>query len=456
MAFELPRSTPEQQGVESALLDRLVAGLDETKHELELHSLMVVRHGHVIAEGWWSPYSAERMHELYSLSKSFTSIGVGFLVADGKLDIDDRVIDHFPEHVPDEVSDNLAAMRVRHLLTMTTGHYGEPFMLRGREGSWLNAFFDHPVEKAPGSYFLYNTAATYVLSALVQRISGSTLLEFLTPRLFDKIGATEATWPTSPEGVTLGGFGLSLTTESIAKFGTLLVANDGSVLPRDWVTQATSKQASNDENENPDWRQGYGFQFWRARRGYRGDGAFGQYCIVIPELDLLIAATAATLDMQAVLNTIWDILPDQLPNEPLPPNEAAAARLRDRLSRLELPPPTSDGQAGGVGTYEFDDTHNGLATLTIGDTVEAEVLFKGDRFTVSATPEKWTGDETVASYAWIDGALVLTVRYLETPYRATFTCRVDGDLLHVDYDLNVVIGQIEPHTEQQGRRVSRP
>lgn len=454
MAFELPRSTPEQQGVESALLDRLVAALDE--NEPELHSLMVVRHGHVIAEGWWSPYSAERIHELYSLSKSFTSMGVGFLVADGKLDIDDRIKDHFPEHVPDEVSDNLAAMKVRHLLTMTTGHHGEPVMLRGREGSWLNAFFDHPVEKAPGSYFLYNTAATYVLSALVQRISGSTLLEFLTPRLFDKIGATEATWPSSPEGVTLGGFGLSLTTESIAKFGTLLVANDGSVLPRDWVTQATSKQASNDENENPDWRQGYGFQFWRARRGYRGDGAFGQYCIVIPDLELLVVSTAATFDMQAVLDTIWGILPDQLPNEPLPPNDAAATKLRERLAGLELPLPMGDASAGTQGTYAFDATDNGLIRLTVGDTVEAELAFRGDAFQVTAKPGTWTGDDVVASAAWNDGKLTLTVRFLETPYCATYTCRFDGDAVHVDDDLNVVIGQIVEHAEQDGRRVSQP
>lgn len=451
MAVDLPRSAPEAQGVDSELLLRLVDALDE--NEQELHSLMVLRRGHVLAEGWWSPYSADRKHELYSLSKSFTSMGVGYLVADGKVGLDDKIVNYFPEHLPEVVSDNLAAMRVRDLLTMTTGHVGEPVMLRGREDSWLNAFFDHPVDKQPGAHFLYNTAATYVCSALVQRVAGTTLLDFLTPRLFDKIGATEAEWPTSPEGVTLGGFGLSLTTESIAKFGSLLAANDGSVLPQAWVTQATSKRVPNDSQDNPDWKQGYGFQFWMARRGYRGDGAFGQYCIVIPELDLVIAATAATFDMQAVLDTIWGILPDELPDEPLPPNEAAATRLRERLTRLELLPPTGDGQASHAGTYEFDDTNNGLATLTIDDTVDAEVVFRGDRFTVSAVQDKWTGDEVVASYAWSEGALVLTVRFLETPYAATYTCRFDGDSVHVDDDLNVVIGLLEEHTEQEGRRV---
>ncbi|MBM7787533.1 serine hydrolase domain-containing protein [Tenggerimyces flavus] len=453
MVVDLPRSAPEAQGVDSELLLDLVTKLDE--NEQELHSLMILRHGHVLAEGWWAPYSAERRHELYSLSKSFTSMGVGYLVADGKVSLDDKIVDYFPEHLPEQTSDNLKAMRVRDLLTMTTGHVGEPVMLRGREDSWLKAFFDHPVDKAPGTHFLYNTAATYVCSALVQHITGSTLLDFLTPRLFDKIGATEADWPTSPEGVTLGGFGLSLTTESIAKFGSLLIANDGSVLPQDWVTQATSKQVPNDNQDNPDWKQGYGFQFWMARRGYRGDGAFGQYCIVLPDLDIVIAATSATFDMQAVLNAIWEALPDQLPNEPLPPNEATTGKLRDKLTRLELTPPTGDGQVTQAGTYEFDETLNGLATLTIGDTVGAEVHFKGDRFAVTATPDKWTGDEVVASYAWRDGALVLTVRFLETPYRATYTCRIDGDgdSIHVDYDLNVVIGQLQEHTEQEGRRV---
>jgi CubicO group peptidase (beta-lactamase class C family) len=453
-SVDLPRSTPEDQGVDSAVLLELVAALDE--NEQELHSLMVLRHGHVIAEGWWSPYSAERRHELYSLSKSFTSMGVGFLVADGKVGLDDKIVDYFPEHLPNEVSDNLAAMRVRDLLTMTTGHVGEPIMLRGREGSWLNAFFDHPVDKAPGTHFLYNTAATYVLSALVQRVSGSTLLEFLTARLFDRIGATEATWPNSPEGVTVGGFGLSLTTESIAKFGTLLLANDGSVLPADYVTEATGKQVPNDAQDNPDWKQGYGFQFWQSRRGYRGDGAFGQYCLVLPELDVLIVATAATFDMQAVLDTIWRILPDELPDEPLPPNEDAVAQLRNRLVALRLDPPTGDETGAARGTYEFDATLNGLATLAIGDTVEADVLFRGEAFSVKATPGEWTGDDTVASYAWRDGALVLTVRFLDTPYCVTYTCRFDGDIVRVDVDLNVVIGQLVEHEEQEGRRVTEP
>jgi CubicO group peptidase (beta-lactamase class C family) len=464
----LPRSTPEAQGVSSAALLGLVEALDAAASEL--HSLMVVRHGHVIAEGWWPPYRADRRHQLYSVSKSFTSMAVGMVVAEGKLSLDDPVTSFFPEHLPEEVGDNLAAMRVRHLLTMTTGHAEEPRTLRGRTDSWLKAFFAMPVEKEPGTHFLYNTPATYVLSAIVQKLTGTTLLEFLRERLFGPMELTEATWPSSPEGVTLGGFGLDLTTESLARFGQLLLDNgrydNAQLVPADWITAATSKQVPNDNQDNPDWKQGYGYQFWRSRNGYRADGAFGQFCLVLPESDTVVVTTAATTDMQEVLDIMWSVLPDALAADvPLEADDAGNQRLRDRVSRLELPPPAGSGPAAAdlAGrSYVVDNPErNGLERIDLGPEVTVAVGLAGDTAEVVCGNGEWRVQavevddvyRAAASAVWDDGRLIVTIRFTDTPFCHTYTCTFDGDRVRVDGSVNVVIGMMPEHTRQTGRRV---
>lgn len=464
----LPRSTPEEQGVSSAALLDLLERLDAS--HLELHSLMVVRHGHVIAEGWWSPYRAELPHQLYSVSKSFTSMAVGLVVAEGKLSVDDQVISFFPDHLPADLSDNLAAMRVRHLLTMTTGHAEEPPTLRGRTDSWLKAFFAVPVEKEPGTHFVYNTPATYVLSAIVQQLTGETVMDYLRPRLFDPLGMTEATWPASPEGITLGGFGLSLTTESLARFGQFLLDQgryDGrQLVPADWVAAATSRQVPNDNQDNPDWKQGYGYQFWRSRHGYRADGAFCQFCLVFPEADGYVVTTAATTDMQDLLDIIWATVPDALMGEaPLPADEQAAEGLHTRLAQLDLPAPPGSGatppQLAGR-TYAIETmAGNGLSRLTFGpdgvtarlgvDGRSADVVCGQGEWRVQSTDLGWDHGEVAASGVWDGDRYVLTVRFIGTPFCYTFACRFDGDRAEVDGSVNVVIGLMQQSFQQTGR-----
>ena len=459
----LPRSTPEAQGVSSAALLGLVEALDASA--CEVHSLMVVRHGHVIAEGWWSPYQADLPHQLYSVSKAFTSMAVGMVVAEGKLSLDDQVVSFFPEHLPDEVGDNLAAMRVRHLLTMTTGHTEEPQAVRV-PGSWLTAFFAAPVEKEPGTYFVYNTPATYVVSAIVSRVTGNTVLELLRERLFGPMEMTEATWGSSPEGITLGGFGLSLTTESLARFGQLLLDDgrydDRQLVPADWLAAATGKQVPNDNQDNPDWQQGYGYQFWRSRHGFRADGAFGQYCIVLPESDTIVVITAATMEMQDVLDIVWSVLPRALGDVPLRESPAASG-LRDRLSRLELLPPSGSGEtpADLVGrTYVVDNPdNNGPERIDLGHEVTVTVGFGGSRAEVVCGSGEWRdqaveldGTRAAASAVWVDGRLLVTIRFTGTPYCGTYECTFDGDRVRVEGSVNVVIGGMPQHTRQTGQR----
>ncbi|HZU35740.1 MAG TPA: serine hydrolase, partial [Gemmataceae bacterium] len=363
----LPRSSPEGQGVSSADLLAFVNAADKID---SMNSFMLVRHGQVVAEGWWTPYEAQAPHELYSLSKSFTSTGIGLLISQGKLSLDDEVLKFFPEEAPARPSANLKAMRVRDLLCMSTGHQTEP--PRPAHESWVRAFLAHPVPFKPGTHFLYNTSATYMLSTIVQKITGTTLLDYLTPRLFEPLGIEKPTWQTSPQGVSAGGFGLSLRTEDIAKFGQLYLQkgqwHGKQVVPAWWVEAATARQTSNGSNPHSDWDQGYGYQFWRCRHGaYRGDGAFGQYCIVLPKQDAVVAITSGVRDMPAVLNAVWDKLLPALKSAPLPSDDGAYQQLRTRLKGLTLRTPT--GAEPGVNVwgkkYEFPDNRGHLESLTL-------------------------------------------------------------------------------------------
>lgn len=332
----LPRSTPEAQSVASAAIRDFVETADRKVNSM--HSFMLVRHGHVVAEAWWEPESPEKQHVLWSLSKSFTSTAVGLAVAEGKLSIDDPVLKFFPDDAPPEPSANLKQMRVRDLLTMNTGHQDE---LNWREEAhWVKAFLAHPVPHKPGTHFRYNTPATYMLSAIVQKVTGQTLLEYLTPRLFEPLGIEKPRWDKSPQGISIGGYGLFIRTEDIAKFGQLYLQNGmwngKQLLPAKWVEQATSKQVSNGSDPSRDWDQGYGFQFWRCRHGaYRGDGKDGQFCIVLPEQDAVVAITANTRDMQAELNIVWDKLLPAFGDKPKVENPEEQAKLEATIAKLK-------------------------------------------------------------------------------------------------------------------------
>ncbi len=364
LAFAFPRSAPEAQGISSSAI---LAFVEEAEQKLDaLHSIMIVRHGQVVAEGWWGPYAADEPHMMFSLSKSFTSTAVGLAVAEGKLKVDDPVLGFFPDEAPAAPSNNLKAMRVRDLLTMSTGHHDEDiqkFPYQSDE-SVVKAFLARPVAHKPGTFFVYNTPASYMLSAIVQKVTGQPVIEYLRPRLFEPLGIANPTWEASKQGVSLGGFGLSVRTEDIARFGQLYLQKGQwqgkQLLPADWVETATSRLMSNGSSPTSDWEQGYGYQFWRSRHGfYRGDGAHGQFCLILPQYDTVIAITSGTRDMGSVMNLVWDRLVPALKAGTLTADAAANRKLTAKLSTLKLKMPSGTAtsaaaQAAAGKRYTFD------------------------------------------------------------------------------------------------------
>jgi CubicO group peptidase (beta-lactamase class C family) len=444
----------------AAALDSFVAALDAGQPEIQ--TVMLLRHGHVVLQEVWAPYRLEDRHLLFSVSKSFTSTGIGLAIDAGLLSLDDQVISFFDaDEPPETVSDNLAAMKVRHLLTMTTGHSKDTVEALSRDRRMVKIFLGLEVQHEPGTVFAYNSGATYMLSAILQRLTGEQLLDYLRPRLFEPLGATEATWQVSKEGITVGGWGLSINTESLACFGQLLLQHGEwqgkQLVPAEWFEAATSRQVPNDTEENPDWKQGYGFQFWRGRHNtYRGDGAFGQFCLVFPDYDAALIITSSTTDMQAILNTVWEHL--------LPALEGKEVPAVARPERLELPPPAGAAPAPGDGrTYRFAATNpvgltsaridaDGTGTFTFSD------LSDGSTHELRCAAGAWqeqtapgtVGDaapeigERILTSGYGDGdAFVATLRWVETPFVATLTCRVDGDTMTVDGKLNVSFGPTE-------------
>lgn len=474
-AAGLPRSTPEAEGVSSEGILAFLEALGKSTHEL--HSFMLLRHGKVVAEGWWSPYGPELRHMLYSLSKSFTSSAVGFAVAENKLRVSDRVVSFFPNDLPKVVGDHLASLRVSDLLTMSVGHEKEPTGTVVGTQNWVRAFLAQSIKNTPGTTFLYNSAATYMCSAIVQQVTGEKVVDYLRPRLFEPLGIEGATWETCPRGINTGGWGLSLRPEDLAKFGQLYLQKgkwgERPLLPAAWVEEATTfkiQQPSPPKPTRPkeqnDWMQGYAYQFWRCQHGaFRGDGAFGQYVIVLPEQDAVIAMTGESGNMQGELDLVWEHLLPAMKEQALPADPAGAARLQAALGSLALKIPTGQKTSptaahvsGKTFTLQPGPLHLTSAEFAFNDDTAVFTAHAGE--TTHAIPcgmEKWHLGETAfptvppriiaggtppagtpyrlaASARWKDEkTFIMTWRYIETPHHDSVVCQFEGDTVKISF-----------------------
>jgi CubicO group peptidase (beta-lactamase class C family) len=478
-AADLPRDTPESQGVPSSAV---LAFLDAAEKIEQMNSLMLVRHGRVIAEGWWRPYAAEDPHVLYSLSKSFTSTAVGMAIAEGKFSLDNPVLQFFQEEAPAKPDELLKQMRVRDLLNMNTGHVAAdvPEIDFATKESVVREFLHRPVTVKPGTHFVYNTPASYMAGAIVQKTTGQKLNDYLQTRLYEPLGIEAPRWGETAEGMNQAGFGLNLRTADVAKFGQLYLQKgrwgEGEdakqLLPAAWIELATSRQCSNGSNPESDWEQGYGYQFWRCRHGlYRGDGAFGQFCIVMPEQDAVVAITSGTSDMQGVMNAVWThLLPAMASDEPLPTDEAAATRLAERLAALEVAPqkgeatsPLADEVSGK--SFRFPENERTIESLRFdfeGEDAMITLRARGKEYKFPASHGQWKrggvaprlpvemrrADDVDAKCAATGGwqgtnAYAVKIVQYETPFITKLVARFAGDEVVLELQDHVQFGQVK-------------
>jgi CubicO group peptidase (beta-lactamase class C family) len=456
----LPTSTPAAQGLDARGVLALVDALESDGHDP--HSLLVARHGHVVTRGWWAPYAPERVQLVYSLSKSFTATAVGLLVDQGRLSLDDPVLGLLPDgDLPRgvDVPERYRRLTLGHCLTMATGHDVDAWTPRVLHAAQLTspdgsdpvvaAILAAPPEHEPGTAWAYNQVATYLAAGAVRGVTGRSVLTLLRERALDVLdpyGAPDVRWHRTATGRELGFSGLHIGTDAILGLAQLYLdggVRDGrQLLSPEWVATATTPTGlpNREPDPNPDWRQGYGCSFWRARHGYRGDGAYGQYAIVLPEHDVALAITSETVDMQAVLDLVWEHL---LPAVDGPVDLDADRALAARMSALNVPTPSSSApgpttgswsrsedsqlprayaavslRPGSAAAYEVGLDRQGTpATIDVGDGTWAESMMAlgGVELPVAAAGG-WDGQ----------GGFTADLRLIDTPHTIRLRARPDG------------------------------
>ena len=418
-AERLARSTPDAEGLPSSSVAEFLDKLDDVRFP---HTMKLLRHGRVVAEATWSPYEADRPHSTFSISKSFTSMAIGLLIDEGRLSLDDLVVDLLPDDVPAEVSPHLAALRLRHVLDMTIGHDVEtwPSDDVAESVTWAQKVLAAPIPHEPGTHWIYNTPSTYLLSCIVQRITGGRMLDYLTPRLFEPLGIENPTWEQSEQGVDTGGWGLSITIEDLAVFGQFLLQRGQwqgkQVVPAAWIDEATAAHADNSggASEPNDGQMGYGYQFWRCLHGaYRADGAFGQLVVVMPEQDAVFVSTSGYSE-QPVLEHLWALLSSFDKEGP------TADVVSDRS--LEIPP-------GEVRDVALEYQYDGL----IRHVRLANDVLELDDVQFVLRPGEWSkgqllGEPVAIAGGWVGDEFTVLARMLQTPFSNTLRLDQDGTL----------------------------
>ncbi len=346
---EFVRCTPESVGISSDSVRRFLNRMDDGF--TEMHSLMIMRHGKICAEGWWSPYAPGLRHTMMSQTKTFTGTAIGIALKEGILTLHEKIADIFPEYLPENPSSNLLSITIRDLLCMGSGmEEASPV-----DENWLKNFFSTPVVHKPGTAFFYNDSAVTLLSAIIRRKTGMHIKDYLKPRLFDKIGidADALSWFNVADGTAFGAGGLHCSTEDVLRLMKLYL-NGGvwegeRILTEEYVKAATSVQNSTSRNTTlpqglpNDNQYGYGYLMWMSHLPgvYRAEGAFGQITLVDPSRDLILSFTESTRILspasQESLDRCWEFIEEIEPSvHTLPEAEKKAAALQKQLASLSV------------------------------------------------------------------------------------------------------------------------
>jgi CubicO group peptidase (beta-lactamase class C family) len=373
----LPLTTPEEAGIPSSAVIDFLQRLDNNR--LRMHSFLILRYGKIAAEGYWKPFHAEKKHRVYSVTKSFVSTAIGLMVGEGLLSLDDRVAGFFPEKLPKEgVHPYIEKMTIRHLLTMASAHEKTTYK-QMKDDDWVRTFFTYPPTHLPGQVFSYDTSATLTLTAIVEKISGMSFLDYMRPRLLDPIGfSDDAYCLKTPLGVSQGGSALICTPRDLARFALVCMNrgkwNGAQLVPEEYIRAATSKQIDTSTLPYPDEQQGYGYQFWICRNnGFALCGMGGQLAICLPEHDLILVTTADLQPNpnghQVVFDALWDTIYRSLSDKPLVPDEAAHNELNRIVSQLSITLPqgaSSSPKAAEIdgAVYTMTDNKMGMSQVS--------------------------------------------------------------------------------------------
>ncbi len=430
-------SSPSTQGVDAAGISAFVDAI-ESDPRIEPHGLIIQRHGRRIAEGWWAPHTAERSRLVYSLSKSFTGTALGLQVGEGRLTLDDLVSDHLPELFDDATPDALRRLRIRHIASMASGHAAETLLAayEADPADPVAGFLTIAPDAEPGTVFAYNQPTTLTLARILERVAGERLVDQLRQRVLDPIGAGDLRWR-QLAGNDMGFSGVFTTLDTIARLGQLYLDdgmwNGRRILPEGWVATASSLHTPNGDWDQIDWQQGYGLQFWMSRHGYRGDGAYGQFMVVLPDHDAVIAMYSCTAEMQTVLDAMWEhLLPAFGGADPDGAGAVAADEaLTERLAALALP--TVAERRGAAApldvpamTFQRREGSPSHFTVTAIDTVidtgtgaARLAIHEHDGSLVVPLARDWTVEDSVATSAarLDDGRIAVDVSFLHTPHR---------------------------------------
>lgn len=343
---------------------------------IDIHSFEIIKDGEIKARIAPKPYSFDYKQQLYSLSKSFSSTAIGFLIDEGKVDLEDKVVDIFAEKCPKNVGENMKKMRLKNVLSLNTGHKECQLEKIRKTVDPVKAFLETEPELEPGTHFCYNNAATYMLSAIVNKCTGMTMFDFLSVKLFKPLGIEGVYWDAFPDGNSQGAVGLHASCDDLIKLG-LLYLNKGvykgrRLLSEEWVENASKFWSDNSSNGTPDWTSGYGFQFWlNAKEGFRGDGAFGQLCVILPSKNMVVATEVySSCSMQEELNYIY-AMSEELFDE----SDISMEELSEYVGLYNKPKIYNAVNADIFGkTYHMKKNAFGITMLELKDENDAIVL----------------------------------------------------------------------------------
>ena len=495
----IKRVTPESIGIKSSVFLNLIEALDNTA---EMHGLMVMRHGKVCLECWWAPYAPGIRHGCQSLTKLYTATAIGIAINEGLLELDHNLIDIMTEFMPESPSENLKKLRVRDILCMGCGMDEMPVI----DEAWIKSFFAMPINHEPGSSFMYNTAATSILVAIIKKLTGLGIHEYLIPRLYQKIGINYLNhkWIYMPDKLEMGGAGLFSTTEDNLRLAQLYLQKgvwEGErILTEEFVEHASIKQIDTKNYRHNgmdaiDHLLGYGFQTWMCQpKGvYRGDGAFGQFAIIFPEQDMTISINSTVPlndpEMQKPLDAIYKHLLPYLHKNGLPEDSKSYSSLQKKISCLSLQKPDykllantaykisgekyviEEGLftlyedqvsfefaekiiSNGINWFSFNFKNN-LCFLTYFENGKEETVEVG--IDGSRRFNRIYNNETPISDIYLNGVWesenvwILYARWIETCYEKRIIFKFNDHKVEIESYINVYIGEYEEPKKAKAR-----